>query len=133
MQHRRTRRDFSHSDARAVFGRDGCNPRADPLGDVVALRLALALGHKVDLQVRNVSATTHEIVSHQAVEVERRGDTRINLIVRHFRLDPNSGSDLAGSLGCLLQRTAFGHVKNNLKLALVVERQHLHFYKADAH
>src|SRR5581483_10394923 len=103
------------------FGRDGCHPRTDPFGDIVALCLPLAFGHKINLQVSNVSSPTHEIMSYQAVEVERRGDTRINLVIRHLRLDPHRGPDLASSLCRLLQRTAFGHVKNDLKLALVVE------------
>ena len=78
-------------------------------------------------------APAHEVVAHQAIEVERGGDARINLVIRHFRLDAHGGGDLAGGLGGLLQRAAFGHVKDDLKFALVVEGQHLHLHPADAH
>ena len=61
------------------------------------------------------------------------GDARVNLIVRHLRFDADGGGDFARALRGVFQRAAFGHVEDDLKLALVVERQHLDLHPADAH
>ena len=132
LQDGRPRRDFGDGDAGAVFGGDSGDVRADALGDVVALPLALVFGHQVNLQVGDVRAAAHEIVAHQAVEVKRGGDAGVNLVIRHLRLDAHGGGNLAGGLGRALQRAAFGHVEDDLELALVVERQHLHLHPAQA-
>ena len=132
LQDGRAGRDFGHGDAGAVFGRDCGDARADALGDVMALGFALALGNEVDLQVGDVGAAAHEVVAHQAVEVEGGGDAGVNLVIRHLRLDAHGGGDFAGGLGGAFQRAAFGHVEDDLELALVVERQHLHLHPAEA-
>ncbi len=51
LEDRGTRRHFGDFYARLVRGGDPVNQGAHPLGDVVALRLSLALGHQVDLDV----------------------------------------------------------------------------------
>ena len=84
------------------------------------------------MQVCDVRAAAHEVVAHQAVEIERRGDAGIDLVIGHLGLDAHDGSDFAGGLGGEFERAAFGHVQDDLKLALVVERQHLHLHPAEA-
>ena len=132
LQHRRAGRHFGHGHARAEFGGDGGHARTHPFGDVVALRPALALGQEVDLHVGNVRALPHEIMAHEAVEVERRSDAGINLVIGHLRFGAHGGGDFARGLRGALQRTAFRHVEDDLEFALVVERQHFHLHQADA-
>ena len=128
----RTGRDFGDGDAGAVFGGDGGDARADTFGNVVALGFALAPGHEVDLQIRDMGAAAHEVMAHQAVEVERGGDAGVNLVIGHLRLDADGGGNFAGGLGGAFEGAAFGHVEDDLELALVVEGQHLHLDPAEA-
>src|SRR5260370_41303434 len=72
-------------------------------------------------------------MAHQTVEIERRGNAGVDLVIRDFRFDAHSRCDLARRLGGSFQRAAFGHVENNLELALVVEGQHFDFYKPDSY
>ncbi len=72
-------------------------------------------------------------MAHQAVEVEGRGHAGIDLVIRDLRFNPHGGRNFARGLGGPFQRAAFRHVEDDLELALVVERQHLHFDPTDAH
>ena len=56
LQHRRAGRHFGDGDARTVSRGDLRDARTDALGDVVALRLALAFGDEIDLDVGDVRA-----------------------------------------------------------------------------
>ena len=133
LQDRRAGWHFGHGNARAVFRGDRRDARTDALGDVVALSFALALGHQVDLQVGDMGAAPHEVVAHQAVEVEGGGHARVDLVIGYLRLDAHRGGNLASGLGRALQRAAFRHVEDDLEFALVVERQHLHLHPAQTH
>ena len=132
LQHRRAGRHFGDGDARAEFRRNLRHARTDAFGDVVALRLAFAFGHEIDLDVGHVRAAPHEVMAHQAVEIERRRHARVNLIIRHFRFGAHGGGNFARGLRGAFERAAFRHVENDLELALVVERQHFHLHPADA-
>ena len=68
---------------------------------------------------------------HESVEVERRGDAGVDLVVGHFRFDADGGGDFARGLRGAFERAALGHVEDDLELALVVERQHLHLHPAE--
>ena len=131
LQHGRPGRHFGDGDARVVLGGDRGDARAHAFGDVVALRFALAFRHEVDLDVRDVRAAAHEVMPHQAVEIERRGDARVDLVIGDLRLGAHGGGDFARGLRGAFERAAFGHVQDDLELALVVERQHLHLHPAE--
>ena len=71
-------------------------------------------------------------MAHQAVEVVGRGDAGVGLEVHDLGLLLDDGGQLAGDARRFFERRAFGHVDDDLELALVVERQHLHLDEADA-
>jgi hypothetical protein len=98
----------------------------------VALRFALVFADEIDLDVSDVGSATHEVVTHEAVEVVGRGDTGIDLVIGHFRLGADRGGHLASDGGGFFQGRAFRHVQDDLELALVVEGQHFHLHPADA-
>ena len=133
LQHRRPRWHFRHRDPCAKLRGNRCHPRSHALGDVVTLRLAFAFGYEVHLNVRDVRSAAHEVMPHQTVEVEWRRYARVNLIIRDLWLGANGGGDFTRGLRGAFEGAAFGHVEDNLELALVVERQHLHLHPADAH
>ena len=132
LQHRRSWWHFRNGHPCAVACRDGGDGRAHTFGDVMTLRLALMLADEVHLNVRDTGATAHEVVTHQAVEIVGRGDTGIDLVVGDFRLRADRRRHLPRHGSGLLQRSALRHVQDDLKLALVVKRQHLHLHPAEA-
>ena len=70
-------------------------------------------------------------MAHEAVEIERRRDAGINLVIGHLRFGADGGGNFTRRLRGAFQRTAFRHVEDDLKFALVVERQHFHLHPAD--
>ena len=128
LEHRRARGHLRHLHTGAEAGRDGRDGLAHPLGDGVALRFAFSLVDEVDLDVGDVRAPAQKVVTDQAVEVVGSRGPHVRLVVRHLRLRANGvGEGLRHAVG-LLEGRAFGHVYDNLELALVVEGEHL-----DAH
>ncbi len=99
----------------------------------MALSLALAFRNKVDLQVSDVWAFPHEIMSYQPVEVEWRSYPGINLVISDLRLNAHRSADFPGNTSGSFQRTALRHVQNNLKLTLIVEGQHFDLNVANTH
>ena len=91
LQHRRTGRHFGHGHAGVELRRNLRHARPDALGDVVAPRLALVFTDEVDLQVGDIRATAHEIVTHQAVEIEGCGGAHVNLVVSDLGLGADGG------------------------------------------
>ena len=131
LQNRRPRRNFGHLDSGLVPGGDGFDQGANPLGDVVALRLPFPLGGQVDLNVGHIGTPPQKIVAHQAVEVVRRGRADVHLVIGHLRNRADDVPDLPGQGRGLFQGRILRHVDDHLKLALVVEGQHLHPHKFD--
>ena len=105
---------------------------ADALGDVVTLELALGLADEVHLDVGDIGAAPQEVVPHQAVEVVGRGNAGVGLEVHNLGLLLDDGGQFAGDARGFFERGSLGHVDDDLELALVVERQHLHLDEADA-
>ncbi len=81
--------------------------------------------HQVHLQVGDVRARAQVVVTHQAVEVDRRGGAGVELEVGDLGHLGQVVGDLAGDARGGLERRALGHVDHHLELALVVEGQHL--------
>ncbi len=95
----------------------------------MALRRPLALRHQVDLNVRHVGPSSQKVMADQTVEVVRRSGADVHLIVGHFWHSANVIADLARYRRRAFERRAFGHVNDDLKLALVIKREHLHAHK----
>ena len=98
----------------------------------MTLRRSLPFGQEIDLDIGDMLAASQEIVSHQAVEIERRGRAGVDLVINDLRFLADRQGNLAGGLDCLFQREAFGHIENDLELVFVVERQHLHLHPVDS-
>ena len=124
--------NLGHGHTRIVFGGDGGDARTHAFGDVVALRLAFVLRYQIDLDISDIRAVPHEVVAHETVEIERRGDPGIYLVIGHLRFGADGRRNFACCFRGAFERAAFRHVQNDLKLALVVERQHFHLHPADA-
>ena len=105
----------------AVFTGNGGDGGSDPLGDRVTLVRALLLRHEVHLDVGDVGAAAQVIVAHEAVEIERRRRTGVNLPVAHLGVLAERGGHLLRDARRLLQRRALRSVDDHLELRLVVE------------
>ena len=125
LQHGRTGRHLGHLDARAKAIGDGQQALAHLLGDLVALQFAIVLAEQVHLDIGDVRSAAQIVMAHQAVEVERRGRAHVGLEIDHFRLVQRRRGERAGDARGFFERGAVGHVHDHLKLALVVEGQHL--------
>ena len=125
LKNRRTGRHLGHLDARAKAFGDGQEAKAHLLGDLVALQFAVVLAEQVYLNIGDVRAAAQIIVAHQAVEVIRGCGAHVSLQVDHFGLLQRGGGERAGYARGFGERGSVGHVHDDLKLALVVERQHL--------
>jgi len=97
----------------------------------VALRPTLAFRQQIHLDVRDVRPVAHEVVPHQSVEIKRRRRAGVDLVIGDFRLGAHGGGNLARGLRGAFERAALGQVQDDLKLALVVERQHFHLHPAE--
>ena len=86
---------------------------------------------QIDLQVGHRRARAHEVVADEAVEIEWRSCSRVDLHVAHFLLWQQGIGHLAGYGGGLLERTVLRHVEDDLELALVVEGQHFHLHETE--
>ena len=86
LQHRRSGWHLRHLQRRAERPRDRQQPIADTAGHVVALLRSLPLGHQVHLQVRKVRGPAEKVVTHQSVEVVRRGCPDVLLDIHHGRI-----------------------------------------------
>src|SRR4051794_29189368 len=64
---------------------------------------------------------------HQPVEVERRRDACVRLEIDDLRLGKRGPGELAGDLRSVFKCGPVRHVHDDLKLTLVVEREHFHF------
>jgi hypothetical protein len=132
LEHGRAGGHLGDGDAGAVPRGDGRDARADAFGDVVALGAARVFRGEVDLEIGDVGAAAHEIVPDQAVEIEGGGGADVDLVIGDLGFGADGGGDFAGDLGGQFEGAAFGHVEDDLELALVVEGQHLHLHPADA-
>src|SRR5262249_28907737 len=120
-------RNLGDLDARSETRGYGNQLLANALGDVVALEIALRLSNQVHLDIGDVGAPPQEVMAHKAIKVVRRRDTRVSLEIHDLGLSLNNCGKLARHASRLFERSPLGHVDNDLKLALVVEWQDLHF------
>ena len=129
LENRRPGRDLRDLHVRVPPLRDRRDKRASPLGDGVALRFSLAFRKEVDLKVADVRPGAEKVVPHQAVEVERRRRAGVHLVIGNLGDGGHGRSDLARDRGRPLQRRSLRHIDDDLELALVIERQHLHAHQ----
>ena len=64
----------------------------------MALRFVFVFRHEVDLRIRHVRPAPHEVMAHEAVEVERRRDAGINFVICYFRFRADGGGNFTGGL-----------------------------------
>src|SRR5688572_2432360 len=99
----------------------------------MTLSLPRALWNEVYLDVGDVRTAPQKVVTDQTVEVIGRGCADIHLIIGHFRNSAYIVRNLTRHRGGLFERRAFGHVNDHLKLALVIEWQHLYAHELQSH
>ncbi len=133
LKNRRSRRDLRHSHASSILACHRLNIRSNTHRNFMAFELALALAHQVDLDIRHIGAAAHEIMTNQAIKIKRRGGACIDLVISNFRFLTYGKGYLPSRLGGFLQGASLWHVENDLKFALVVERQHLDLHPANTH
>src|SRR6185436_10114311 len=119
-------RNFGYLYASAVSRGYLVDRRPDALCDIVTLRAAFTLGNQIHLKVCDVWTASQKVMPHKPVEVVRRSRAHVHLIIGHLGNCSNVIPDLAGDRRGLFERRAFGHIDDHLKLALVIEREHLH-------
>ena len=85
--------------------------------------------HQVDLDIADTRPLAFKVVTHQAIKVDRGGGAGIDLHIAHLRhLAQGVAHRHQRALG-LLETAALGHIQHQLKLRLVVERQHLQHHQ----
>src|SRR5687768_10996376 len=109
------------------------NRRTNSFGYLMTLSLPIAFWNEVYLNVGDVGTAPQKIMADQTVEVIGRGGADIHLIIGHFRNTAHIVRNLTRHRGGLFERRAFGHINNHLKLALVIERQHLYTHELQSH
>ena len=131
-QHRRPRRGFDDLDRRSRRQRQVRETTAQVEGDGVAAAIALALGCQHHRQITLFRAGAQEVMTHQAVEIERRG--RPGIALQRLHLGQGAGHGRRPREGTLsgLETGSLGHVQHDLKLGLVVEREQLHRHRPEA-
>ena len=123
--------DFGDLDAGVELFGDGQEALAHLAGDGVGVTLAFVFVFEVDLDVGHVGGGAQEVMTDEAVEVIGAGGAGVSLDVGNFGLVEGGIGQGAGAAGRLFERGAFGHVDDDLELALVVEGQHLYLNKLD--
>src|ERR1019366_9969974 len=107
--------------------------RTKSLCDRMALHAALFCWQEVDLDIGLVGLAAHVVVAHQSVEVIGAGRTSVGLVVQDIRLPCKFVTEGLGHTSRLLERRSVRHIDDDLQLALVVERQHLHAHQSGGH
>ncbi len=133
LHHRRSRWNFADLNARTVRVSDRVEQRTKPLGNGMALHVALLCREQVHLDVGLIRLVAHVVVAHQPVEVIRAGCPSVSLVVQHVRLPRQLFAQCLGHARRLFQRCAIGHIDDHLQFALVVERQHLDANQSEGH
>ena len=125
-EHRRPGRDLDDLDRAVRRQRHVREPLADVERDRVADARAFALRLQIDREIAHLRLRAQIIVAHEAVEIERRGGSRIGLDRRQFGqvLQPVRRG-LQDAIR-LLERRALRQIDDDLDLGLVVERQQFH-------
>ncbi len=124
-QHWRSGRDFGDLDVGTGPFHDGSQQIAHLLGQGMTGPVAVMLGQQVDLQIRHQRARAQKVVSDETVEVEGCRVADVHLYVGDFGQGSNDFGQRPGDPCRLLEGGSFGHVDDDLHLALVVVRQHL--------
>ena len=133
LHNRRSGRDLADLDASAILIADRVHKWAKPLCNRVALHAALICRQEVDLDIGLVGLAAHVVVAHQSVEVIGTGGAGVGLVVQDIGLSRKLVAEGLGDPGRLLQRSSVRHIDDDLQLALVVERQHLHAHQSRGH
>ncbi len=122
--------DDLHGTAMAFADFVECRSRR--AGDLVALALARGLVDEVDLDVADVRSLAQVVLADQAIEIDRRRGSRIDLVIGDLGDVANVGRHLGQHRRSLFDGGALRHVQHDLELRLVVERQHLHDHRIEA-
>ena len=123
---RRTWWRFDDFDHRAGREGDLGQALAQVQGDGVAVAVAIILGRKRHRQVAHFGLVAQIIVTHEAIEIERRGGPGVGVDCGDFRQRPGDDGGVGqGALGGL-QRGPLRHVQHHLELRFVVEWQQFH-------
>ena len=105
---------------------DGAGRTQQVQGDGVAVAVAIILGRKRHRQVAHFGLVAQIIVTHEAIEIERRGGPGVGVDCGDFRQRPGDDGGVGqGALGGL-QRGPLRHVQHHLELRFVVEWQQFH-------
>ena len=80
---------------------------------------------QIDLNIAFLRHGPQIILTHQPIKIDRAGRTGVGLIIHDILNLRQFGTDFAQDACSFFQRRADRHIDNDLKLALVVERQHL--------
>ena len=129
-KHRRARRHLDHFDVGIKARADCLQCRAHPGSNVMTLVVAMMLVEQVNLNITDMAAGAQIVLTHQAVEVNRRGGTRVGLIILYLRHCTQEQTQLLQHSSRALHRGACGHINNDLKLRFVIERQHFQYNPA---
>ena len=84
---------------------------------------------QIHLKVARFSTATQIVLPYQPVEIDRAGRTGIRLPVMNFLNAVQVFADFTQHLCGFFNRGADRHVEDDLKFALVVERQHFQHHQ----
>ena len=114
--HRGSRRHLDDLHGRAVAAPDLGQCRPDRQRDLVALSVAVVLVDQVHLDVAELRPAAQVVLADQAVEIDRRGRARVDLVVGDFGQFGDPRREFVQDPRGLLERRALGHVHDDLEL-----------------
>ena len=89
--------------------------------------------HQVDLDVAQARVLPQVVLAHQSIEIDRRGRAGVDLVVADFRQLFHHVRELIEQTRSSLGGAALRQIGDDLKLGLVVERQHLQHHQLRCH
>ena len=127
--HRRTRRHLDDLHIRVPGSGDFLYRLQRGTGNLMAAAAAMMLVAQVHLYIALLGGAAQIVLTYQTVEIDRRSRPGVGLVIGDFRDSRQIAADLMQHCAGLLQWCADRHIHDNLKLRLVVERQHFQHHQ----
>ncbi len=124
-QHRRAGRHLDDVQKRAIRLGQLIERVAEAQGQVMRRHAPLSLGQQIDANIGLVGAIAHAVVPHQTVEVNRRGQPHVTLIVKHLVLASQKTLHLKDQALRILVSRPWRQLEQHLQLVAAVKGQHL--------
>ena len=120
---------FHHLHIRTVTRPDFLQFRPQAGGDLMAFFRAMVFILQIHDQFADLAATAQVILTHQTIEINRRGSARVGLVIGHFRHRSQIRAQIVQHRRSVFQRRTRRHIDHDLKFRFIVKRQHFQLHQ----